>query len=259
MRWYNQTLIVTASAIFTCLGLSAQEPDASDDVQIQPTPVVQTYSYAIGNGEQVISLPLLAAPSPYYGSWGGDNGLNRLHDPSVMKDLELVDDQISRIGEVRKEYQKLIQTTWKEYSKAQKDPERMKEIQKKVSQLRSEQNEALSDVLLPHQLTRIKQVAHQIQMQAMGGESGALQHGALAKELDITDEQKKKLAEIQKKMNEDIAAKTKELRAIAKKQVLAQLTAKQKSKLDELTGEEFKRDPKDWQEHRRQTFTTRKK
>ncbi len=98
-----------------------------------------------------------------------------------------------------------------------------------------------------------------MQMQMFGGASGAFQYGQLAKEMEISDEQKKKLAEIQKKMNEDIAVKNKEIRDSAKKQAMEILTNEQKTKFKELTGEEFKRNPTDWQEHRQRTFTRRKK
>ena len=47
-------------------------------------------------------------------------------------------------------------------------------------------------------------------------------------DLELVDEQKSKLADVQKKMNEDIAAKTKAIKSTAKKQALEQLTADQK-------------------------------
>ena len=60
-------------------------------------------------------------------------------------------------------------------------------------------------------------------------------------------------------MNEDFAAKWKEVRDAAKKQTMELLTAEQKTKFKELTGEEFKRNPKDWQDDRLRTYTRQKK
>lgn len=258
MKLNINLLIGTVFAFSSCVCISAQE-NANLNYPVPLPPVtIQAYSHFGGGNVQY----LFSGTSGGSWSYGNPNGnLNHLNDPSVMKDLELVEEQISKIGEIRSDYNKQRQEMWTELAKVRKakDKQRMKAVQESVADLPTKQNEAMSDVLLPHQLDRIKQVSRQIQMQNMGGASSAFQHGQLAKELEITDEQKKKLAEIQKQMNEDIVAKSNEIRAAAKKRALDQLTAQQKSKFQELTGEEFKRNPKDWQQHRQRTLTRRQK
>jgi Spy/CpxP family protein refolding chaperone len=250
-------LIGSTIVLSSCLGLVAQDVDF--DAPIAAPVVIQPMQVFTANG----GVQYFAQSRPLGGvtsmGWAG-GPFNSLHDPSVMKDLELVDEQKSKIADLRSDYNKRRTEMWKERSKVanKNDKEGLKKIQKKLSDLQVEQNDAFSEVLLPHQLDRIKQVARQIQLQRLGGASVAFQYGQLAKELDITAEQKKKLAEIQKKMNEDIAAKSKEIRAAAKKQAMEQLTAEQKTKFEELTGEEFKRNPQDWQEHRQRTLTRQK-
>ncbi len=56
-------------------------------------------------------------------------------------------------------------------------------------------------------------------------------------------------------MNEAIAARIHEIQAAAKKQVMGALADEQTAKLEELIGEEFKRNPKNWQEHQQRTLT----
>ena len=260
-----ELLIGTVFVVILLQVSNAQENAIQFDgpivVQQLSTPITsQSYTLDLNGGAVDVSVPVVLGGFTFEGGFAGGN-LNLLNDRSVMKDLELVDEQISKLADIRAEFRQQFQKEWKELANARKenDKERVKELNNALKDLQNKQDDELSNVLLPHQLDRIKQVSRQMQMQMFGGMSGALQRGQIAKELEITDEQKKKLADVQKKMNEDIIAKTKEIRESAKKQAMELLTSEQKNKLKDLTGEEFKRDPKDWQEYRQKTYTRRKK
>lgn len=238
-----------ASLAFIFLGLPQVGDGQEVAVQVDESVVVDA-PIVVSGATYTVSPPMLATPMPIpsYGWYGGgDSGMHLLHDPSVMKDLELVDDQKERLNQVRKDYGKQLRDVMKQFSKAKNDQERIKELQEEMQLIQKEQSEAMSNVLLPHQLDRIKQVSNQMQMNSMGT-AGALQYGNLAKELEITDDQKKKLAKIQQDLQKQIAEATKRLQESAKKKVMQELTADQRSKLDDMVGEEFKRDPNDWRE-----------
>ncbi len=243
MKKLATSLVAFSWALTVCSCLvSAQDFEDSPALPafVSPQPLA-TYTVAVGDGV-VVEVPIIS-----HWAGGSGNGLHLLNDPSVMKDLELVDDQRERLANVQKEFGQQFNDAMQQFGKSKNDQARIKEIQEEMQAIQKEKAEALANVLLPHQLDRIKQVSNQMQINAQGT-AGALQYGFLAKELEISDEQKKKLAEIQKKLQEDIAEKTKQLQEAAKKQVLQELTAEQRAKLKDMTGEEFKRDPKDWQE-----------
>lgn len=210
-------------------------------------PVVNSIVVSQPMATYTVQSGVFSAPISSYGWYAGGDGMHLLNDPSVMKDLELVDDQRDRLASVQKDFGKQLKEVMKEFGKAKNDQERLKELQAEMQTIQKEKTDALSNVLLPHQLDRIKQVSNQMQMNSIGT-AGALRFGKLAKELEISDEQKRKLAEIQQELQKKIAEQTKKLKEAAKKQVLQELTADQRAKLKDMTGEEFKRDPKDWQE-----------
>ncbi len=217
--------------------------------------VINTFSVQSEDGTvNRIALPVVtdysvsgtmwsSSAMPYYSN---ADAFSQIHDPSVRKDLELVDDQYSQIKKIQTEFQERLSSLMKEYPKSKGDNERIKDISLAIQKIQKDKKEALSDVLLPHQLERLKQVSRQIHMKNMGT-GPALQHGELAKELEISKDQKKNLAKIQADLQKELQQLRDELKADAKKKLLSELTAEQRTKLKELTGDEFKRNPRDWQ------------
>ena len=242
--------IVLASSL---TAQEAAENEATVETELQSLPM------------PVLVQPMLAAPSiasPSFGfsfaTFGGDDTFQSLHDPSVMKDLEIVEEQRDEIASIQKDFSQRNQKLIKKLMQVQADQAKGKEIHDEMMAMQKEKNEALSKVLLPHQLERIKEVSRQIQIDSYGGVAAALGYGQLATELDISDKQKKQMAEIQKELQSAIALKTEELRKAAKEKVLAALTPDQRAKLKDLTGVKFKRNNKDWQEHFQRQVKQRK-
>lgn len=122
---------------------------------------------------------------------------------------------------------------------------RFEEFRKQAEERQKEMQAKLAEILLPHQLDRLKQIY--IQVQGVG----ALQDAEIAKELGISDEQKEKMAEVRTaagaKMRELFqggdreAAREKfaELRESINKDVLALLTTEQQEKFEKMKGEKF--------------------
>ena len=113
----------------------------------------------------------------------------------------------------------------------------LEQVQKEIDRL--------SEVLLPHQMTRLTG----IYVQVMG--KRAIQDPVIAKELEITEDQKTEMQDIQGAMREEMQSmrdtiereemreKFTEMQKEVNNKLMGVLTSTQKEKLDELKGDEF--------------------
>ena len=168
-----------------------------------------------------------------------NNQFSMLNNVSVQKDLQLVDDQIKEIKEINDDFGKKI----REKIEEMKDENGNFNLNggldfgQMIRDLKQQQQDQVSSILLPNQQKRLEQVARQIRMKQMGT-SKAL-NGKLAEELGITPEQKQKLTERSQELTKEIQEKIAELRKNAKQKLLAELTSDQRKKLEELLGDEY--------------------
>ncbi len=113
------------------------------------------------------------------------------------------------------------------------------EIQEKMKASNKEFDDKANDILLPHQVTRLKQLIVQSQSRRSGGPSSGALPSMMIEELDISDEQmeemKKKAEEVREKMNEKIA----KIRQQAEEEILSVLTADQRAKYKEMVGDAY--------------------
>lgn len=93
-------------------------------------------------------------------------------------------------------------------------------------------------MLLPHQLERLKQVALQIQMKKRGA-ANTLLSDAVTEELGIDSEQKKRIQERQEELKKELADRMAKLKEEIRDKLLNELTAEQKKKLEEISGDDF--------------------
>ena len=105
--------------------------------------------------------------------------------------------------------------------------------------------DALSEILLPNQMTRLTEIYVQVQG------ANAVNDPVIAKELDITDSQKEEMAEVRASMREKMAElreiedraemreKMREMNDEASEKVMGVLTKSQTSKLAEMKGDKF--------------------
>ncbi len=173
-------------------------------------------------------------------AWGAPSSFGILNDSNVRRDLELLDEQFEEISRIRKDFSNQISKLKKEIKQ---NPDRAKDLSISIKKIRDKQKDEIKNVLLPHQQERLKQVQNQMQLENLGT-STALQQGEFAKELKITPEQKKELAELQKDLQKEIQEKLKQLKDKAKKKMLESLTPEQRLKFNQMTGDEFKRKKK---------------
>jgi hypothetical protein len=93
----------------------------------------------------------------------------------------------------------------------------------------------LNEVLLPHQVKRLDQIATQ---QAMRGGRGLLSDEMVAS-LKISDAQRSQIEQRQQEIRDELSKKMAELRQQYEGKILEELTAAQRAKLREMTGEPF--------------------
>jgi Spy/CpxP family protein refolding chaperone len=184
------------------------------------------------------------------GAWQGyvnpqGSSLQWLWGEQMEKELQIVPDQKEALTKLRNDTYAKMRTL---YDMNIADPqERMKKYTEASKALGEETEKKVQAILLPHQLRRIKQIALQMQLQAVGYGGGGLGSGQLADDLKITDEQKAKLQERQKEVQKEMQEKTqafyKQLQEESREKLFSVLTPEQRKQLDELIGEKFQWQP----------------
>ena len=164
----------------------------------------------------------------------------------VQKELKLNEEQLAKINELsegaREEFNAL-----RDIEDRQERTAKMVELTEKLDQKAREQ---LRDVLEREQMRRLSQIRMQVSSAVDN-----LSNAWIARRLELTDEQKEKLATISKEMQaksselraamrdeaqrSDAFQKFRELREDADKQAMGILTAEQKESYEERKGEKF--------------------
>jgi Spy/CpxP family protein refolding chaperone len=166
---------------------------------------------------------------------GAMSGLMLLGQKSVQDELKLTDDQVAKIkaaGEKQRE--------------ALGGGLSREEAQQKRQELAKENEKLVADLLKPDQAKRLKQISLQVQG------ARALANPDIAKQLNITEDQKRQIQEIQQEAGQQLqglfqggdreAAQKKmaEVRKSTNEKVMKLMTADQQAKWKEMTGEPFK-------------------
>jgi len=180
-----------------------------------------------------------------------------LASEQIQKELELVPDQIEKLGklrdEMREEFRGLF-SGMRDLSPEDRE-KRMQEVRDKMQAAGEKMSKEIDKILLPHQKERLQQ----IRVQMLGGR--ALADAEVIKALGLTEAQQKKLTAIGEKTREKMRemfsgirdlepearreafAKIREdmtkLRENAQKEAQAVLTPEQIKKLEKLRGEPF--------------------
>ena len=127
---------------------------------------------------------------PMFGGPGGGFSLSSmysflLNSPTVQKDLELVDDQKAKLKELNEKSRAAMRKVFSGMRDLSEDErrEKMAEIGKKMQAQMEESKKAIEEILLPHQLERIKGIA----LQRVG--TMALSDKQIQQDLKLSEEQ----------------------------------------------------------------------
>lgn len=246
-----------AILLLVCSNYSiAQEHVPTED---QPEPLIEERGAIVvassdedGMGTRVMSFstdsmgdgPLFMADGmdthfEFTDSMGGNN-FSLLNNPSVQKDLQLVDEQMDQIREINEEFGSKIQD---QISSMRDEKGNLSfsgggsELATLIKDLQQQQQDKIQSILLPNQQTRLEQVSRQMKMKRMGTERTLTK--LLSEELGLTEEQTERIKSRARKLQKEVAAKMAEIRADAKEELLSELTSEQRDKLKELTGDTF--------------------
>jgi hypothetical protein len=196
-----------------------------------------------GNGEGGESDFRIFAGNEIAGDWmpGGSgpiDPLSLLGNEGVREELELVGDQLDKFRNAEKELQEQISEKAKSLAGGKLNPLEMGEIAKEIALLQKNKQQKLESMLLPHQLDRLKQVALQVQMKKRGT-ANALLSDAVTEKLGIDSEQKKRIEEREQELKEELAERMAKLKEEIRGKLLDELTAEQKKKFEEISGDDF--------------------
>ncbi|MEX2173405.1 MAG: hypothetical protein WD872_03530 [Pirellulaceae bacterium] len=180
------------------------------------------------------------APGGFGGQPGGGvTGL--LQDENVRKELDLVDEQVTKLREIGDKLQEESRGQFdfgalRELSEDERNA-RLAEMREKTQKLSEAAQREINEVLLPHQRERLNQI--QVQSQMRFGADRALASGTLAENLGITDEQKEKLEAKQREVQAALQEQIEKLRAESQNELFSVLSPEQQAKLKQMIGAPF--------------------
>lgn len=170
--------------------------------------------------------------------FAGDS-FSMLNNPSVQKDLQLVDEQLKQIKDINREFGEKIKQQVGDFKDGNGNfsMQHGAGLGQLIQDLKQQQQEQIQNILLPNQQQRLEQVARQMKLKHLGTAQTLTSH--LVKELGLTAEQQARIESRAKELQQEIATKMAELKDRAKEDLLGELTREQREKLDELVGDEF--------------------
>ena len=187
--------------------------------------------------------------SMFGGRGGGDMTMSLLRIEAVRTELEISPDQEEALTKMQEQGRpERPDGDFRNMSEEERT-EFFTKMRKQAEERNTKMKEQLEEVLFPEQLERLQEI--NIQLQGIA----ALQNAEVAKELKITEAQKKELEEVRaglmEKMREGmrelfssgsregIREKMEKMRDDMEGDVLAVLTSDQKKKFEEMKGEKF--------------------
>ena len=207
----------------------------------------------------ILCTAAYAQPGMGFGMFGGGQASvsqqygRLIMMPSVQKELEIVDDQKSKLSDASQSMRDSMQDVFSGMQPPTQDmtPEErqksMDEMQKKMQPVQEKYQKAVESILLPNQVKRLKEIALQV------AGTQALNDKKVQEELKLSADQVAKI----KKINEDMAKKMQslfadaagdfqslqpkmqELNQATEKLLVAALTDAQKASLEKMKGKKL--------------------
>jgi len=190
-----------------------------------------------------LGTPEAAAQRGGFSARAGTSSISLLDDSKVAEELELDDEQVEALAELKNAMKNVYRETFGGMRDRFRGPDVdreaiMQEIGEQIKTKMKTVDAQLSEVLLPHQMSRLSELNYQMQAKR-GGTEGLLDNSKIKEELGITDDQleevSKKSDEVKKKLEEKII----QLRKDAQDEILSVLTKEQQTKIKSMLGESF--------------------
>ncbi len=201
-------MIVAGSVLSTAIAVAAErEPAAPRAAEMQPRFLSQG---------QYLVLPAYSA----------------LGQESVQKQIELVPEQKEKLREISRKYVEEIQGVgrldWSKWGELSQEERKAKtdEMQKRYSDATAVAKKAIEDVLLPHQIDKLKQLEFRSRA------SSLLYAPNVIEQIGLTEEQKNQLRQLREEQQKKMAALMEE----TMDKTLELLNAEQRQKLEEMSN-----------------------
>jgi uncharacterized protein YjbJ (UPF0337 family) len=157
----------------------------------------------------------------------------------VRQELEISEDQFADLQAMGEELRDQMRSMFEDMRDLSPEErrDRFASMREDMQDIQSQAEERMSEILLPHQVARLREINLQQQVR-FGGLQGALQ-GELAEELGITDEQREQMVAKAQELQAEMQQKIEQLRKDAQKELMGLLTPDQRSKVEAMLGSEF--------------------
>ncbi len=185
---------------------------------------------------------MMASPGMDGGFSFGSDQFSLLNDSNVQSELNLVDEQIARLKEVRKEFGNRMKEVTSQMrgdgGNLNLDSEMIEKLRQVSEEIKANKREEIEGLLLPEQIERLKQLALQSKMKQRGTVN-ALGSEEVAEALGLDKEQLEALREKSKELSERVQKEIEAAKEKAREELLDELTSEQREKLTELLGDNF--------------------
>ncbi len=155
-----------------------------------------------------------------------------LAQESVQKQIELVPEQKEKLREISRKYLEEIQGTgridWSKWGEMSQEERKAKteEMQKRYSDAQASAKKAIEEVLLPHQIDKLKQIEFRNRA------SSLLYAPNVIEQIGLTEEQRNKLKQLREEQQKKMAALMEE----TMEKTLDVLNDEQRKKLEEMSN-----------------------
>lgn len=217
------------------LGFSSEA--ISEDMEAELAEGAASFSFSGGGGGFSFGSTLGGGVNPADRS----QLLGLLSNESVRRELKLTDDQYTGAKQIMEESQKRLSDLIRKMLTEQKDGAirlggtAMRELQQENQKVAEA---AIEEILLPEQMTRIRQLAYQVDVSQTGlGE--ALTEGKLGTDIGVHDDQKQNLLDRAAKIELEAKRAIAKIRAAARAKLFEELTPEQRKTAEELLGDYF--------------------
>ena len=222
---------------------SAESPPPSDQATL------------LTEGATIAILPVMGGTPQTFTFYGSDSLstempaqslFNLVGNPSVSKDLEIVEDQLDQVRALQEEFgkQTSVQMNGLRDGSISGDQYTALLIAQKANR-----EKRLKEILLPHQVKRLNQISFQLRTKGISNFTGNKFDKSIAEKLGLSAEQQNQLRDKSREISKRLEEEFKRMRAEAKEELLGVLTADQRTKFAELSGAKYEENAGDWNEY----------
>lgn len=159
--------------------------------------------------------------------------LGLLASPDIRRDIEMVDDQYQELRDLSSSIQRRSAEKLRDLDFDNRD-----NLLEEIRKIREQSESEIQNVLLPHQIDRLRQIGMQAQLQRRSLVQ-ILTSNPLKSDLKITDEQSEALKIEEKQIEKDLEKEIAKLRERARDQLLSKLKPTQKAEVKGMIGDAF--------------------